>query len=320
VRLTTLSCPVGGVVGQTPSGGSIRDSSTVVVVQISAGPGSTTVPAVVGQSQTDAERALGGAGLHAVVRTTPSPTVPSGQVIATDPRAGSQLSRGSSVHVQVSGGPPAVSAPDVRGQAEIAAAVALLNSGLKVGTVTAQTSDQPPGTVLGQVPAPGSRIAMGTPVNLTVAKQRPLLTVVGVVGLSRAKAVRLLKRAGLGSSAPSLQPVSDPAQNGRVLAQSPLAGQRVPRGTTVAITVGVYSPSTTTTVTTTTATTTTTTATTTVTTTATTATTTPATTTTIAAPPAAPAGAVPPTGAPAAAAPGGAVPVAAGSPAGILLP
>ncbi len=156
-RVTTLACPAGGVVGQSPSGGSIRDTGSNVIVQISAGPGVATVPSVAGDTRSAAVAALTAAGFHPTVQPTASSSVPAGQAISTIPRAGTSLARGTSVSVLVSSGPQTVSVPDVRGELETAAALALVDAGLKTGTVTEVSSSQPPGTVLSQ--DPGQRIA-----------------------------------------------------------------------------------------------------------------------------------------------------------------
>ena len=98
------------------------------------------------------------------------------------PRAGTALTRGSPVTVFVSSGPQTVPVPDVRGELQTAAALALVNAGLKTGAVTEQDSSQPPGTVLSEDPAAGSRVPMNSVVNLTVARRRQPPKVPRVVG------------------------------------------------------------------------------------------------------------------------------------------
>ncbi len=250
-RVTTTTCPPGGVVDQSPSGGSMRDKGSSVIVQISAGPGVATVPPVAGKTRVAAVNALTAAGLAPVVQTTASSTVPLGHVISTVPRAGTALTRGSPVTVLVSSGPQTVPVPDVRGELQTAAAQALVNAGLKIGAVTEQDSSQPPGTVLSQDPAAGSLVPPDSVVNLTVARQPQQLTLINVVNSGAAQAGAELGAAGYNVTSIT-QPVTDPAKNGRVIAQTPAAGTKVKRGSTVTITVGAYSASSSTTAATTT--------------------------------------------------------------------
>ena len=250
-RVTTTVCPPGGVVGQSPVGGSVRDKGSSVLVKISAGPGVAIVPAVTGQTRVAAVNALTAAGLDPVPQTAASSNVPLGHVISTVPRAGTALTRGSPVTVSVSSGPETVPVPDVRGELQTAAALALVNAGLRTGAVTEQDSSQPPGTVLDENPAAGSIVAINSVVNLTVARQPQQLTLIGVVGSGAAQAGAELGAAGYNVTSIT-QPVTDPAKNDRVIAQTPAAGTKVKRGSTVTITVGAFSGSTTTTTATTT--------------------------------------------------------------------
>ena len=244
--VTTTACAPGEVVGQVPSGGSVRDKNSSVAVLVSAGPGVAAVPAVTGQARAAATQALSAAGFRSAVQQAASSNVATGHVIATNPRAGTELTRGSTVSVQVSSGPQTVSVPDVRGELQTAAALALVNAGLKTGSVTEQNSNEPPGTVLSQNPAGGSLIPMNTAVDLTVAKQPQQLVLINVVGSGEVQAGAELGAAGYNVTSVT-QPVTDPAKNNRVISQSPSAGTNVKRGSTVTITVGAYSSSTTTT-------------------------------------------------------------------------
>ncbi len=245
-RVTTAACPAGGVVGQSPSGGSVRDTGSSVIVQISAGPGAAVVPVVAGETRSAAVASLTAAGFRPTVQTTASSSVPAGQAISTIPRAGSSLTRGTSVNVLVSSGPQTVSVPDVRGELETAAALALVNAGLRAGTVTQQSSSQAPGTVLSQDPGGGSLVPTNSAVDLTVAKQPQQLTLINVVGAGAAQAGAELNAAGFKLNTKK-KTVTDPAQDGVVVAQSPGAGSTVQHGSTVTITVGAYSAASTTT-------------------------------------------------------------------------
>jgi len=249
---TSTQCPSGGVVGQTPSGGSTLDKGSPVTVLVSAGPGTTAVPTVTGLTRAAAERALTSAGFHPVVQMTASSTVATGDVISTDPRAGTALTRGSNVTVAVSSGPQTVEVPNVAGELQGAATASLLSVGLTAGTVTQQGSSQPLGTVVSQDPPPGSLVQKGTAVALVVAKPPQQLTLINVVGLSGPKAGDELGSAGFNVAIAPSRTVTNPAKNGLVVAQSPAAGDMVKRGSTVTITIGTYTSSTSTSASTTT--------------------------------------------------------------------
>jgi len=233
----TTVCAVGQVVGQVPSGGAMLDKGSVVLLRVSAGPGVSSVPNVAGQTRAAALHTLTVAGFRPTAQPTASSSVAIGRVISTAPRASTLLAAGSAVSVLVSSGPQTVPVPDVTGELETSAAVSLVNAGMKVGTVTEQDSNDPPGTVISQDPAGGSLIPMNSFVDLTVAKQAQELTLSSVVGDLAAEAGQKLGADGFNVTSIN-QAVTDPKKVGQVIAQNPPAGQRVQRGSTVTITVG----------------------------------------------------------------------------------
>jgi membrane peptidoglycan carboxypeptidase len=99
-------------------------------------------------------------------------------------------------------------------------------------------SYQPLNTVLSQTPAGGSSAVLGSGVKLTVSngKGKPV-TVPRVVGLSKVKAVAALDAAGLVAKVVFVD-VTDPKQDGIVVAQTPIGNKVVEEGSTVTIQVG----------------------------------------------------------------------------------
>jgi eukaryotic-like serine/threonine-protein kinase len=170
--------------------------------------------------------------------------VPLGHVISTVPRPRAPLPRGSNVDVLVSTGPQTIEVPNVAGELQSAATADLLSAGLTPGTVTQQGSSQPAGTVLSQAPAGGSLVQKDASVDLVVAKQPQQLTLINVVGDSQAQAGQALGASGLKLGTVTTRPVTDPGQNNLVVAQSPPGGTTVNRGSKVNITVGAFTPST----------------------------------------------------------------------------
>jgi serine/threonine-protein kinase len=160
-------------------------------------------------------------------------------VIGTEPSAGTVLQVGSAVSVLVSSGPAQARVPDVTGDSRAGAEAALASAGLAVGTVTPLLSvGQAAGTVLSQSPHGGASVLPGAKVSLTVAQASNEVAVPRVVGSSETQAAATLGGAGLNPRTVSAA-TTDPAQVGVVLKQSPSAGRRVRKGSTVTLAVGV---------------------------------------------------------------------------------
>jgi serine/threonine-protein kinase len=233
------------VISTTPAAGSTVRRGTRVEVVVSTGPASVGVPYVHGLTEAEAVRKLRHAGLVPTPQPRSSSSVPSGQVIATEPAQGVPLVAGSPVTVVVSSGPAQVSVPEVTGQSEGEARASLRAVGLRPGAVThREVSGQAPGTVLSQSPAAGAAVASGTAVSLVVAKAPQEVTVPRVVGHKRERAEGELVGAGFAVHS-TTRPVTSEAEAGLVLQQSPAGGVKAKQGVTVTLTVGVLSTSTT---------------------------------------------------------------------------
>jgi serine/threonine-protein kinase len=239
------SVPTGLVISETPPAGSLVKKGSRVSILVSGGPASEPLVNVEGLGASQAVAKLRKAGFKPTTKTQPSTTVAAGKVIGTNPPAGTELQLGSLVTVLVSSGPEAVHVPDVVGQSLPAAEATLTNAGLAVGTVTKKVSStQAPGTVLSQSPSTGASAHVGDKVNLTVAQASNEAAVPNVVGKSEALAAAALGEAGFKpKTAPA--PTTEPAQVGVVLKQSPAAGARARKGSSVTLSVGVLSTPTT---------------------------------------------------------------------------
>jgi serine/threonine-protein kinase len=90
------------VLAQTPRAGSLVRSGTKVKLVVARAPSTVTVPSLVGQSESAAAAALGGAGLRPNVKQTGTsdPTLV-GTVLAQDPAAGASVRKGSRVTITV---------------------------------------------------------------------------------------------------------------------------------------------------------------------------------------------------------------------------
>ena len=161
------------------------------------GTASATVPAVAGQDTATAERALNSAGISNVgVRSTTSPEVPQGIVIATDPGASATVRGIEQVNLVVSEGPARVSVPTVAGSASDDARSAITGAGLRVGEISREYSTQAVDTVLAQSPAAGTSVDEGTAVALTLAADTPQGAPPNVVGQDADSARQSLEEQG----------------------------------------------------------------------------------------------------------------------------
>ncbi|CAN5557481.1 hypothetical protein BH24ACT4_BH24ACT4_11970 [soil metagenome] len=142
------------------------EKGTSVALVVSRGPEPRTVPAgLAGMSQGDAVAALQGLGLVAEVREDFSDEVPAGEVIGTEPGAGAEAARDSTVVVSVSKGPDLVSVPDISGAGSLADAVdALESAGLVAGEVRGPAAGSPSGTA----PAVGEQVRRGSEVDISL--------------------------------------------------------------------------------------------------------------------------------------------------------
>ncbi|EYB67815.1 protein PASTA domain-containing protein [Deinococcus phoenicis] len=168
--------PVGAVIRQDPAAGTTLPVGRLVTLTVN-NPPSLTVPRLEELTVDQARAALrdSALALGKVVRVDGSLTkTPEGRVIAQVPEAGANLQRGQPVQLMVSSG--------VRGKETWLANLSGLTyeaarehariAGLVVTRVIQQPSDAPENTVLEQTPAPYVRVAVGSPVTLTVAAAR----------------------------------------------------------------------------------------------------------------------------------------------------
>jgi serine/threonine-protein kinase len=247
IKAVPSAAPRNQVVEQDPiptdRGGGKAEEGSTVTLSVSSGPAIVSVPVVANLTPDEATKRLENAGFKVTVMQQFSKSVPRGLVIGTSPPAGTQLSTAQAVSLLVSRGANTVLVPDVVGLDDQAALAALGNAGL-AGTEVQRDSTEPQGKVLSQSPAAGKRVGRGSQV--TIFASTGAITVPDVTGQDRSTAVTALKKAGF-TVAVTEQPTVDPAELNRVISEFPPGGSRGQRGDTVTITVGVSSPTTTTT-------------------------------------------------------------------------
>jgi beta-lactam-binding protein with PASTA domain/serine/threonine protein kinase len=185
----------------------------------------TSTPGVVGLTQSAAEDKLEAAGLSVdYADETFSETVPAGQVISTDPAAGSRVLQDGTVTMTVSLGKERYDVPQVRGLTEDEAQDALLALKLAYDeTIERWSETVPAGTVLRSLPATGTTVRPGASVDLVVSKGRRPIKVGSWVGKDIDDAREALEERGLKAEVTS-QVFDDAVPKGRVISQDPASG------------------------------------------------------------------------------------------------
>lgn len=160
-----------------------------------------------------------------------------GNVIRTEPAAGTTVAPGQLVKVYVSTGQEMSTVPTLTGLGSEAATNALTSAGLALGSVTTRNDpDLSAGTVISADQAEGSKVPVGTAVNLVVASGK--VTLVDVVGYTAEAAERALSADTLKLTPTIVEDAGCPANPGgpTVAAQS-LAPGDVPIHSTVELKV-----------------------------------------------------------------------------------
>jgi serine/threonine-protein kinase len=230
----------GTVIGEIPNGGSKAKAGSTVSLAVSTGPGTASVPAVVGLPLAQAKRQIVQAGLRVgrIVRQHSS-TYATGLVMDTNPAAAQSPLKGTAVTLFVSSGPANVNVPDVTGESEEQAKSTLQASGFTVITTPQTTSTTPAGHVISQSPRGNTQVPPGSKVDLVIAKAPLTVSVPDVKGQTAAAATSALRSAGF-NVAQRTKDVSSQAKNGIVLRQTPDGGASRKKGSTVTIVVGKY--------------------------------------------------------------------------------
>jgi serine/threonine-protein kinase len=239
----------GIVVGTAPAGGSSVVAGATVAVRVSSGPGRIDVPDLLWDSATEARASLRRAGFLARTFEVSSKE-PRGTVVAQSPQPRSELSRGSSIRLDVSTGtdpdPPAlprhVRVPSVTGRTLATAQDGLEARGLVV-RVRYLRSDAPPGEVVSQDPVdattrPGANVWIGVSAGPDLSA---LLEVIELVGLLEDSASSAIETAGF-TPRVRRERTPDPAEVGVVVRQEPEAHRLAPQGGPITIYVGTAGP------------------------------------------------------------------------------
>ncbi|MES1248938.1 MAG: PASTA domain-containing protein [Actinomycetota bacterium] len=241
LQQTQAKAAPGTVVEQAPKAGERSKRGTVVTLSVAKGAAAVAVPDVVGQPEQAAVNALQQAGLNARVVHVRS-SQPPGTVTGQTPAAGAQAGQGSTVRVNVATGAPQTTATtptttqtragnDYRGM-RLGAAVQRIAQGRQQAVVQYVTSSQPAGVVVANANAPGGKVKLQVSAG---AHPQPAATVTDDTGADEQTAQDNLTGAGF-SVIVVHWPVSDPASDGVVVAETPTGSE--PQGLAIVLYVG----------------------------------------------------------------------------------
>ena len=231
----------GEIMSQDPApADEVAPHSTITVV-ISSGEEAqmVQVPNVVDRSESDAEKSLQSAGLTVVHGEAQySDDIAEGNVISSNPPAGTKVEEGTEVTIIVSLGEAPATVPGLTGKSASAAESALADAGLNGSFSEEYSDDVPEGNVISQSIEAGTKVDKGTTVEYVVSlgPETTYVTVPGLGGYTENQAIRRLEQYGLTVGRIDYA-YSDTVGSGYVISQTASPGSSVEEGTTVGFTV-----------------------------------------------------------------------------------
>ena len=177
VEINHPTAASGVVVMQTPQEDATLRKGDVVVLTVSKGPASLSVPSVVGQTRQDAQTTLKAYGLTlAVMEYVVSTTYEAGKIVEQYPEAGTLCESGDIIQVTISGGVAYV--PRVTGRLLSEAKDLISAAGLSLDSSISYVLAEEPslhGRVSQQSVAADKQVIQGTKINLTVYRVPSLM-------------------------------------------------------------------------------------------------------------------------------------------------
>ena len=204
--------------------------------------GVIAVPDLVGLDVSHAETTLATAGL--TVRRVEEEdrhdeAIPAGHVLRHDPPAGSAVKQNSGVVIHLSRGRQLVETPDLAGQVLQTVQVSLAASGLQLGRSRRVYAEfGAPGTVIRQSPAPGSRVAPASQVDVMVSLANPGAAFVmpDLIDLPEAPVRTYFETRGFRLGRVKYEPYEG-VEAGIILRQYPLPGHPLRQSDSIALVV-----------------------------------------------------------------------------------
>jgi beta-lactam-binding protein with PASTA domain len=200
------------------------------------------LPKVVGKTFEDASAILQKTGFVAQQgESRYHKNIPANIVLQQDPPAGSRQKRGTNVVLALSAGQKTAEVPVTTNMSQQQARIAIENTGLTMGNVSEQLSDQPRGLVVASSPPAGTRLDLPGSVDIVLSKGPASVQVPDLYGRSVGEARSMIEQlglriAGISRDTSSLQPENT------IIRQLPAAGQTVSAGGPVSLTISHFPP------------------------------------------------------------------------------
>lgn len=168
-RLPAADAEEGRVLAQRPLGGQRAAAGDTVAVTVAGPEAELRVPALRALRGGRARRVLRRMGF-AVDSTSEAASVAGGEVVRTEPAAGTLAPQGSTIRIVMSEGPPVSGVPELVGRHVDDVRAVLADSGLALAGVSYDsTAVAAPGRVVAQSPPPGFSLRQGGRVTVRVA-------------------------------------------------------------------------------------------------------------------------------------------------------
>jgi len=239
------SIEAGRVISQDPAPKTKAPDGSKVTLVVSLGPAQVPVPEVVGRTQAEGEFILAVAGLRSKIIPIEDPDTEPGRIISSNPAANVPVAKDSEVELRVSKGPGEELVPNVGGQSLSAAQAALQAAGFKIGGPDEEPSDDvAKGKVIRTDPPVGTSVKKGSTVTVIVSSGVAQVQVPSVVGDSQSSAEAAITGKGFKVEVTTENLAPSDSNVGKVMSQEPSGGSSAEKGSTVRITVGVASPTT----------------------------------------------------------------------------
>jgi eukaryotic-like serine/threonine-protein kinase len=228
--------PKGRVIRTDPVSGTRVEQGKVIRLVVSLGAYRISVPSVAGQSLTAAESALTARGVqfNPKQRVHTSLTVPQGNVIGTDPKAGTPIKRSDRVTLIVSSGLPQVKVPEIQGGTPYDQAVTILKRHHFTASRTDEYSDSVPSGAVVAVDDAGQTKPWGSTIPVRVSKGPEFVTVPDYTMFEPLSELQP-QLENLGLQVKVVQEFGGHA--GRVINVDPGAGTQLHPGETVTVTI-----------------------------------------------------------------------------------
>ncbi|HLW97334.1 MAG TPA: PASTA domain-containing protein [Candidatus Acidoferrales bacterium] len=202
--------------------------SAITTIRIAIRSSEVQMPSLVGKSMADAQNLLRQRGLGLKVADRVYDALPAGSVVRQTPPANSEVKSSQAAHVVISLGPMKVTIPQLEGLSLRAARIAVLQTGLQLGEVSAPYLDNSqPDSVLVQAQLPNTQATSPRVDVLSPLGPRPGAVVMPFfIGLSEGESQRQLTSVGV----KNIKSTPVPAAQwpiGTVMDQSPSPGSRV---------------------------------------------------------------------------------------------